>query len=70
MALISCNLAFINILPIPGLDGGHIFIIIIEGIIRRKLRIKTRMRIQQVGMAFLLLLIATVIVNDISRLFG
>lgn len=70
MALISCNLAFINILPIPGLDGGHIFIILIEGIIRRKLTIKTRMIIQQVGMAFLLLLIATVIVNDISRLFG
>ena len=70
MALISCNLAFINILPIPGLDGGHIFIILIEGIMRRKLTIKTRMIIQQVGMAFLLLLIATVIVNDISRLFG
>lgn len=70
MALISCNLAFINILPIPGLDGGHILIIMIEGILRRKLSIKTRMVIQQVGMAFLLLLIVTVIVNDISRLFG
>ncbi len=70
MALISCNLAFINILPIPGLDGGHILIIVIEGIIRRKLTVKTRMVIQQIGMAFLLLLIVTVIVNDISRLFG
>ncbi len=70
MALISCNLAFINILPIPGLDGGHILIIVIEGLLRRKLTIKTRMVIQQVGMAFLFLLVATVIVNDISRLFG
>ena len=70
MALISCNLAFINILPIPGLDGGHVLIILIEGIIRRKLTVKTRMVIQQIGMAFLLLLIVTVIVNDISRLFG
>ncbi|MFQ6677878.1 MAG: RIP metalloprotease RseP [Fidelibacterota bacterium] len=70
MALISCNLAFINILPIPGLDGGHILIIIIEGIIRHKLSIKARMVIQQVGMAFLLLLFATVIVNDIGRLIG
>lgn len=70
MALISCNLAFINILPIPGLDGGHVLIIVIEGIIRRKLTVKTRMVIQQIGMAFLLLLIITVIVNDISRLFG
>lgn len=68
MALISCNLAFINILPIPGLDGGHLLILIIEGIIRRKLSIKVRMVIQQVGMAFLLLLVATVIVNDIGRL--
>ncbi len=70
MALISCNLAFINILPIPGLDGGHIFIIIIEGIIRHKLSIKARMVIQQVGMALLLLLFATVIVNDIGRLIA
>ena len=69
MALISCNLAFINILPIPGLDGGHILIILIEGIIRRKLTVKARMLIQQVGMVFLLLLIVTVIVNDIGRLF-
>jgi regulator of sigma E protease len=57
-------------LPIPGLDGGHVLIIVIEGIIRRKLTVKTRMVIQQIGMAFLLLLIVTVIVNDISRLFG
>ncbi len=70
MALISCNLAFINILPIPGLDGGHILIIIVEGIIRRKLSIKVRMAIQQIGMAFLLLLVATVIFNDIGRLIG
>jgi len=70
MALISCNLAFINILPIPGLDGGHIIIIAIEGIMRRKLSMKVRMVIQQVGMAFLLLLIATVIVNDIGRLIA
>jgi Predicted membrane-associated Zn-dependent proteases 1 len=49
MALISCNIAFINILPIPGLDGGHIFMTLIEGIIRRPLTIKRRTAIQQVG---------------------
>ncbi len=70
MALISCNLAFINILPIPGLDGGHILILLIEGLYRRKLAIKTRLVIQQVGMAFLLLLIAIVIVNDVGRIIG
>jgi regulator of sigma E protease len=70
MALISVNLAFINLLPIPGLDGGHIFITLIEGTIRRPLTIKTRMLIQQVGMVFLLLIMVTVLFNDFSRLFG
>ena len=70
MALISCNLAFLNILPIPGLDGGHIFITIIEGIIRRPLSLKVRMAIQQVGMVLLLMLMVTVIINDVGRLFN
>ena len=70
MALISVNLAFLNILPIPGLDGGHIFIHLIEGIIRRPLSLKIRIIVQQVGMAFLLLLMVTIIFNDIIRLFN
>ena len=69
MALISCNIAFINILPIPGLDGGHIFITLIEGIIRKPLTFKMRMAIQQVGMLLILMLMVTVIVNDVGRLF-
>ncbi len=70
MALISINLAFLNILPIPGLDGGHIFIILIESIIRRPLSLKSRIVIQQVGMVFLLGLMVTVMFNDVSRLFN
>ncbi len=70
MALISYNIAFINILPIPGLDGGHIFMTLIEGIIRRPLTIKMRLAIQQVGMLLIFMLMITVIVNDIGRLFG
>ena len=70
MALISVNLAFLNILPIPGLDGGHIFIILIESIIRRPLTLKARMLIQQIGMTFLLILMVTVVFNDITRLFN
>ena len=69
MALISINLAFINILPIPGLDGGHIFVSIIQVIIRKPLSVKTRMIFQQIGMALLLLLMITVLYNDIGRLF-
>ena len=70
MALISINLAFLNILPIPGLDGGHIFIILIESIIRRPLTLKSRLVIQQIGMVFLLMLMVTVMFNDVSRLFN
>ena len=70
MALISINLAFLNILPIPGLDGGHIFIIVIETIIRKPLSIKSRMAIQQVGMVFLLGLMFIVMFNDVTRLFN
>ena len=70
MALISINLAFLNILPVPGLDGGHIFIILIETIIRKPLSLKSRMVIQQIGMVLLLGLMFTVMFNDISRLFN
>lgn len=70
MALISINLAFLNILPIPGLDGGHIFIHLIEGIIRKPLSFKARIAIQQVGMAILLVIMVTIIFNDITRLFN
>ena len=70
MALLSVNLAFLNILPIPGLDGGHIFIHLIEGLIRRPLTIKTRITIQQIGMALLFMLMVTVILQDITRLFN
>ncbi len=70
MALISCNLAFLNILPIPGLDGGHIFITLIEGAIRRPLSLRVRMLIQQTGTLLLLLLMISVMINDIGRLFG
>ena len=69
IALFSVNLAFLNILPIPGLDGGHIFITLIESVIRRPISYRVRMIIQQIGMALLLLLMITVMVNDIGRLF-
>ena len=70
MALLSVNLAFLNILPIPGLDGGHILIHLIEGLLRRPLKIKTRVFIQQIGFALLLMLMVTVIMQDITRLFN
>ena len=68
MAFISINLGFINILPIPGLDGGHVLIALIEGIIRRDLPLKVKMGIQQAGLLILLMLFITIMVNDIQRL--
>ncbi|MFQ6608362.1 MAG: RIP metalloprotease RseP [Fidelibacterota bacterium] len=69
-AFISINLAFVNILPIPGLDGGHLLLVLLEGLVRRKFSVKVRIRIQQIGMAFLLLLILSVIYNDIARILN
>lgn len=67
MALISVNLAYINILPIPGLDGGHIALIFVESLLGRKLSVKTRIRIQSVGMFILLSLMVFLLLNDIIR---
>lgn len=69
-AMLSAILAVINILPIPALDGGHLVIILIEGIRRKPISIKAKMRIQQVGMAILLALMVFVFYNDIARLLN
>ncbi|MFC1480975.1 RIP metalloprotease RseP [Candidatus Neomarinimicrobiota bacterium] len=70
MAIISINFAFINILPIPALDGGQIFITLIEVVRRKPLPIRARMAIQQVGVLLLLTLMAVVIFNDIARIMN
>lgn len=69
MAIISVNLALINILPVPALDGGHLVVICTEAIIRHPLSIKTKIRIQQVGLALIVALTVLVFYNDIMRLF-
>ena len=69
MAVLSVNLGIINILPFPGLDGGHALIAIIEGIIGRRIPFKTLMLIQQVGVLLLILFFFIIMKNDISRLF-
>jgi regulator of sigma E protease len=69
MAFLSVNLGLVNILPIPGLDGGHVIIALVEGLIGRELSFKVKMGIQQVGILFLLFIFITIMVNDISRLF-
>lgn len=70
MALLSINLAVLNILPIPILDGGHMVFLLIEVIKGSPLSMKTRLIAQQVGMLALLTLIVVVTYNDILRAFG
>ncbi len=69
IAYLSAILAFFNIVPIPALDGGHLMLLIIEGIRRKPLTISTKIRIQQVGMAILFTFIILVLYVDIKRLF-
>jgi regulator of sigma E protease len=69
IANLSIMLALINILPIPALDGGHITIVVLEEIRRKPLSTRTKIKIQKVGMAILLVLIVFVMYNDILRIF-
>mgnify|MGYP000139973725 CR=1 FL=1 len=69
MALISLSLAFMNLLPLPGLDGGHLLIVAIESIIRRELSTKVKIRIQQVGVFLLLALMAGILFMEIRKIF-
>jgi regulator of sigma E protease len=69
MALISLNLAVLNLLPIPILDGGHILMLTVEGLLRHDLSLKTKERFIQVGFVFILLIFAFVMYNDVLRLF-
>ena len=68
MAFLSINLAILNLLPIPALDGGQLLILGVEGIIRRPLSLRQRLVWQQAGMAMLLVLMFFVLYNDVTRI--
>ncbi|MCL2669172.1 MAG: RIP metalloprotease RseP [Syntrophaceae bacterium] len=67
-AILSINLAVLNLLPIPVLDGGHIFFFLIELITGREVSVRWRERAQQVGFAMLMGLMLFVFMLDIERL--
>ena len=69
MAALSISLGVINILPFPGLDGGHALIAIIEKLKGGKLSAKVQVRIQQIGMLMLMSLFAYIIFKDLWKLF-
>src|SRR5574337_23301 len=68
MAVISLNLAILNLLPIPILDGGHIVMLTLEGALRRDLSVRVKERFVQVGLVFLLVIFAIVMYNDVLKL--
>jgi regulator of sigma E protease len=70
MALISINLAVLNLLPVPVLDGGQFLFLLAEAVIRRPLPLKLRERLTAVGMVLIVLLMGLAFSNDIRRLFG
>jgi len=69
IALISINLAILNFLPIPVLDGGHLLFFFLEAVIGRPVSIKIREIAQQAGIFVLILLMIYVFYNDIARVF-
>jgi len=73
LAFLSLNLGIFNLLPIPVLDGGAIFLLLIEGVLATvgmTLSLRVRDRIQQVGFVMVLLLMVFVITNDVLKTFS
>ncbi len=70
MALISINLAILNLLPVPVLDGGQFLFLLAEAVIRRPLPVKLRDRLTTVGLVLIVLLMGLAFSNDLRRIFG
>jgi len=68
MVSLSLNLGLLNLLPIPMLDGGHIFIMALEGLARRDFSVRVKEKMLLAGFVFLMMLMVTVLYNDLARL--
>jgi regulator of sigma E protease len=68
MASISLNLGLLNLMPIPVLDGGHIFIMGLEGLARRDFSMRVKEKMLLAGFVVILTLMVTVIYNDLTRI--
>ena len=69
VAIVSVNLAVINLLPLPVLDGGHLLFFLIEAVRRRPLSAKSLMVAQQIGLFIIILLFLLVTYNDVIQVF-
>jgi regulator of sigma E protease len=68
MASISLNLGLLNLMPVPVLDGGHILIMALEGLARRDFSQAVKEKMLMAGFAVILMLMVTVIYNDLTRI--
>ena len=68
LAMLSVNLAIINLLPIPVLDGGHLTFLTLEAIMRRPLSSRQREVFQQIGLAIMLCIMVLVMFNDLNQM--
>jgi regulator of sigma E protease len=68
MSILSLNLGILNLLPIPVLDGGHILIMALEGVARRDFSMRVKEKMLMVGFVALMMLMVTVIYNDLTRI--
>ena len=68
LAMLSVNLAVLNLVPIPVLDGGHLFFLLLEGIMGRPLSARVREWIQYIGLAIMFSLMFFVIFNDLNQM--
>jgi regulator of sigma E protease len=68
MSMVSLNLAIFNLLPIPILDGGLILLLLVEMVMHRDLSLTVKEAVFKVGFVFIMLIVAFVLYNDISRI--
>lgn len=68
MAMVSLNLAVVNLMPLPILDGGGIVMLLIEMVMRRDLSMSVKEAVFKVGFVFIMMLVAFVIYNDITKI--
>jgi regulator of sigma E protease len=68
MSMVSLNLAIFNLLPIPILDGGVIVMLLIEMLMRRDMSMPVKEAVFKVGFVFIMVIVAFVIYNDISKM--
>jgi regulator of sigma E protease len=67
MGVLSLQLGLLNLLPIPLLDGGQIFVTLLEAVARKDFSIKVKERLLQAGFVFLVLVMATVLYFDVIK---